>query len=76
MNFKVIAAIGASIMLIATAGCEVKKTAEGEMPDVEVKGGQLPSYDVKTPDVDVHMEKKEIEVPTVDVTPASETDKK
>lgn len=46
---------------------EVRKTEEGEMPDVNVSGGQMPEYDVDTPDVDVEMEKREIEVPAVNI---------
>jgi hypothetical protein len=53
--------------MIGMVGCDVKKTQEGEMPDVDVEGGQLPKYDVDAPDVDVHMEKKDIKVPDVDV---------
>jgi len=30
----------------ATVGCDVEKTRDGEMPDVDVDGGQLPGYDV------------------------------
>lgn len=58
------------------AACDVQKTQEGKLPDVDVdvKGEtQLPKYDVDAPDVDVQMEKKEITVPTVDVdTPAQD----
>ncbi len=51
--------------------CEVRKTQEGEMPEVKVEGGQVPKYDVEGPDVKVEKEKKEITVPDVDVvTPA------
>ena len=43
------------------------------MPDVKVEGEvKVPKYDVDAPDVDVEMEKKEIEVPTIEVTPADE----
>ncbi|ADJ27175.1 hypothetical protein [Nitrosococcus watsonii] len=53
----------------ALAGCDVDKTQEGEMPDVDIQteSGQMPKYDVDTPDVDVGTEKKQIEVPDVDV---------
>ncbi|MBA2689984.1 MAG: hypothetical protein H0U63_04195 [Burkholderiales bacterium] len=83
--------VSVSIGALALAGCEVKKTQEGVAPKVEVKDGQLPKYDVKTPevvvgtekkeirvptDIDVKTEKKEITVPKVDVTPASEANKK
>lgn len=61
------------------AGCEVEKTQEGDMPDVDMdvqtEPGQLPKYDVDAPDVDVGTEKKEIEVPDVDVTMPDEKDK-
>jgi hypothetical protein len=49
------------------AACDVQKTQEGKLPDVEVKGGQMPKYDVDVGDVDVGTEKKEITVPTIDI---------
>lgn len=51
-------------------GCDVDKTQEGKMPDVDVQTepGQMPEYYVDAPDVDVGTETKEIEVPDVDVT--------
>ena len=76
--------------LLLFGGCEVKKTQEGVAPKVELKEGQLPKYEVKTPEVTVGTEKKEIKVPTdidvktekreitvpkVDITPASEANK-
>lgn len=55
------------------AACDVKKTQEGKLPEVEVKGGQVPKYDVDVGDVDVGTEKKEITVPTIDIdTPAQD----
>ena len=63
-------------ILIALAagmgGCEVTKTQEGKMPEVEVREGQMPKYDVDGPEVDVQMKKKEVEVPDVDVDVHSE----
>ena len=63
--------------LSALTACDVKKTQEGNvtLPKYEVEKKQagdvtLPKYDVKTPDVNVTTEKKEIEVPKVEVTPA------
>jgi hypothetical protein len=55
-------------MAIALAACDVDQTKEGELPDVEVTGGQLPEYDVETADVDVGTEEKTVEVPDVDIT--------
>jgi uncharacterized lipoprotein len=57
-------------LLVATlgmAGCDVEKTKEGSLPDVDVKGGSLPKYDVDAPDVDVGTKEKTITVPDVDV---------
>lgn len=55
------------------AACDVQKTQEGKLPEVEVKGGQVPKYDVDVGDVDVGTEKKEITVPTIDIdTPAQD----
>lgn len=57
----------------ALSSCDVEKTQDGEMPDVKVEGEvKLPKYDVDAPEVKVGMEKKEIEVPTIDVIPADD----
>jgi hypothetical protein len=53
--------------LLTAAGCDVEKTEEGSMPDVDVTGGNMPEYDVDGPDVDVGTKTVEVEVPTVDV---------
>lgn len=88
LNLNKVAIIALSALAFGLAGCEVKKTQEGKLPDVEVKDGQIPKYDVippdvkvttdpatvKVPDVDVKTEEKTINVPKVEVTPAPETD--
>ncbi|YCM45566.1 hypothetical protein V2O64_05990 [Verrucomicrobiaceae bacterium 227] len=55
----------------ALTSCDVDKTADGEMPevdvDVETKPGKLPEYDVEGPDVKTGTKKIEVEVPTIDV---------
>jgi hypothetical protein len=69
--------IGASCL--AFAACDVDQTKEGEMPDVDVNasGGQLPEYNVEGPEVNVGMENKTVQVPTVDVdVPDDEDDNK
>jgi hypothetical protein len=59
--------LSGALLTLAAAGCKVTKTQDGKMPDVEVKGGQLPKYEVKGPTVDVKTKTKEINVPS-DVT--------
>lgn len=54
--------------LLGLSACDVEKTQEGKMPDVDVdvKGGQMPKYDVDSGDIDVEMKEKTIKVPTLD----------
>ncbi len=52
---------------LALAACDVDQTEEGDMPEINVEGGNLPEYDVEPVDVDVEMGTTEVEVPTVDV---------
>ncbi len=72
VRLLVLPAVAASL---AFTSCEVKKTQEGEMPEVKVEGGSVPKYDVEGPDVKVEEKKIEIPdsitVPDIDiVTPA------
>lgn len=62
------------LALIAWATGLLDFRAEGalETPKVEVSGGELPSVDVKTADVDVGTKEVTVEVPTVNVEKASE----
>lgn len=64
-SFTLFAAVG----VLGLAACDVQKTKEGDMPDVDVNvsGGQLPEYNVTAPDVDVRMENKTVQVPVLDV---------
>ena len=62
-------ALLAAVTTLGLGACDVQKTKEGSMPDVDVNvsGGQLPEYNVTAPEVDVRMENKTVEVPVVDV---------
>lgn len=64
---KIIAATLVTAATFGLAACDVDQTEEGELPDVEVDGGNLPEFDVEAPDVDVGTEEVTVEVPTVDV---------
>ena len=66
----------ALLVSFASGACRVRQTEEGNMPDVDVKteGGKLPEYDVDAADVDVKTEKREIEVPVVEVEPPRDGD--
>jgi hypothetical protein len=64
---RLIAASLIAPFALGLAACDVDQTEEGEMPEVNVEGGNMPEYDVETADVDVGTEEKTIEVPTIDV---------
>lgn len=68
-----------TIMLAAASGlglaaCDVDQTKNGQMPDVDVNvsGGQVPEFNVTTPDVSVGMENRTVQVPDVDVNVPAE----
>ena len=65
-------------VLFALSGCKVEQTEEGKLPDVEVKaeGGELPKYEVETPEVDVGTKTVEVQVPTATVEMPDDPDNK
>lgn len=69
---KLLATLCLSILLLPLAACSVEQTEEGELPEVEATGGEMPEYDVDAADVEVGTETREVEVPTVDVEPPDE----
>ncbi len=64
---KIIAFAAATGFALTLAACDVDQTEEGEMPEIEVDGGNLPEFDVEGPDVDVDTGTTTVEVPTLDV---------
>jgi uncharacterized lipoprotein len=66
---KSAALVGALGAVLTLSACNVEKTEEGKMPDVDVQAdsGQLPAYEVETADVDVGTQPATVEVPDVDV---------
>lgn len=74
--WKSLVLVLALLVSLASGACRVRQTEEGNMPDVEVKteGGKLPEYDVDAADVDVKTEKREIEVPVVEIEPPRDGD--
>ncbi|MCU7553211.1 hypothetical protein OCL06_01210 [Alteromonas sp. ASW11-19] len=68
-----------SSVALALGACDVDKTEQGDMPDVEVEGGEVPEYEVvkkedgEMPDVDVEGgEMPEYDVDTADVEVGTE----
>lgn len=59
-----------SAAALGLAACDVEQTEEGDMPEVNVEGGNMPEYDVDTADVNVETEERTVEVPVIDVEEA------
>ncbi|MFC0678972.1 hypothetical protein ACFFGH_14090 [Lysobacter korlensis] len=55
--------------VLSLSACNVEKTEEGKLPDVDVDAtaGEVPEYNVETADVDVGTEAATVAVPDVDV---------
>jgi hypothetical protein len=66
MRSKIALLLAATLVLPLTA-CQVRQTEEGELPEVEVEGGNMPEYDVDAADVDVTTKPTDVTVPDVDV---------
>ena len=72
--------LAVSSLALAASACDVNKTEEGEMPDVDVDAGEMPEYEVKKteegelPEADIDGgELPEYEVDTMDVDVDTET---
>ncbi len=67
-----VAALG--VMGLSLAACDVEQTEEAELPEIETTGGNMPEFDVDTPDVDIGTEERTVEVPTIDIDEADAGD--
>jgi len=67
-NFRWLITGAVLLASLGLAGCDVEKTEEGKLPDVDIEGGNMPKYDVDAPEVDVGTKEKTVTVPDVDVT--------
>lgn len=54
---------------LTLGACTAEQTEEGELPNVEVEGGNVPEYDVDAADVDVTTDTQTVVTPDVEVTP-------
>lgn len=70
-HITILSSILGGVALIGMTSCEVKKTEDGSLPEVKIEGEtRLPEYDVQGPQIETGT--TEIEVPTIEITPASE----
>ena len=52
---------------LVIGGCTAEQTQEGKLPDVDVKGGQVPEYDVDAAEVQVTQDTQQVVTPNIDV---------
>jgi hypothetical protein len=61
--------IPAVALAIALGACTADVEDEGELPDVDVSGGEAPEVDIDPADVDITTDTQRVIVPEVDVEP-------
>ena len=71
MKSRLLALLIAPALALGVAACDVDQTEEGELPDIDVEGGNLPEYDVDVPDVDINRDT--ITIPSVDIKTDDDT---
>ena len=60
------------VVLVMTDVINIRQTGGAELPAVAVQEGRMPEFDVDTADVQLGTERRQIDVPTVDVRSADE----
>lgn len=63
-------AVLAVVLGAMSAACTAKVEEKGSLPDVDVKGGEMPKVDVDPAQVEVGKDTNTVVTPTVDVKPA------
>lgn len=62
-----------ALVALSMAACTAEKTEEGEMPEVNVEGGNMPEYDVDPAKVEVGTDTSKVVTPDVDIVPQTTT---
>lgn len=73
--FKKLMLTAALALSVGAVACTAEVEEEGKMPEVEVKGGEMPSVDVDPANVEVGTDTQTVVTPDVDVTPTEGADK-
>lgn len=62
--------MAALALTLGAMACTAKVEDEGQAPDVDVSGGEMPEVDVDPANVEVSTDTQTVVTPDVDVTPA------
>lgn len=54
----------AAALVVPSMGCDIDVNDPGQLPDIEIRNGRVPDVEVRGPDVKVHEQKKQVQVPT------------
>lgn len=60
-------------LVLAFGACTADVEDEGELPNVEVEGGDAPNIDLDPADVDISTDTQQVVVPDVDVNAREDT---
>ena len=67
---NIVTVLASGVLVVGLSACDVEQTEEGELPEINVEEGNMPDFNVDTADVDVEMETRTVEVPTLEVEDA------
>ncbi len=70
MHYRNFSWVSLLAIMAMSAACTAEQTQEGELPDVDVSGGQLPKFDVDPAKVEISRDTQRIITPDIDVVPA------
>lgn len=65
--------LAALALAIGATACTAEVEDEGQAPEVEVKGGEMPEVDVDPANVEVSTDTQTVVTPDVNVTPAGDS---
>jgi len=71
---KKLTTLAALALSLGAAACTAEVEDEGSVPEVEVKGGELPEVDVDPAKVEVTTDTQQVVTPEVNVTPTEGND--
>ena len=66
---------GVMALSLAAVACTAKVEDEGEAPEIDVKGGEMPRVDIDPANVEVSTDTQTVVTPDVDVNPAGGNEK-
>jgi hypothetical protein len=72
--FRKLMTMAALALSMGAVACTAEVEEEGSMPEVEVKGGEMPKVDVDPARVEVSTDTQQVVTPEVNVTPTEGND--